>query len=61
LEPLGRVYSFECDFSKRLVTSKDKEKLSNFMKKDKKVFEGYAIQDAIITLKYSIAMEEFKI
>ena len=33
------------------------------MKKDQKVFEGfevYAIQDAIITLKHSIAMEEFK-
>jgi hypothetical protein len=29
------------------------------MKKDKKVFEGYAIQDAIITLKHSISMEEF--
>jgi hypothetical protein len=28
-------------------------------KKNKKVFEDYAIQDAIITLKRSIAKEEF--
>ena len=67
MESLWRVYSFEgefsSEFSKILVPSKDKEKLSNFMKKDQKVFEGfevYAIQDAIITLKHSIAMEEFK-
>lgn len=40
LESLGRLYYFECAFSKRLVTSKDKEKMSNFMKKDQKVFEG---------------------
>ena len=35
--------------------------MSKFLKRDKKAFEEYAIQDAIITLKHAIAMEKILI
>ena len=59
LESLGYLYSEEGDFSKRTISSEDLSNMSNYMERDRKSFEDYAIQDAVITLKHAVSMEEF--
>jgi hypothetical protein len=59
LKALGSLYSSEGDFNKIEISKEDLENMSGFLARDKQAFEAYALQDAIITLKHSIAMEEF--
>jgi hypothetical protein len=59
LKALGKLYSNEGDFSKKLISKDDLNNMGAFLKKDKKAFEDYALQDAVITLKHAIAMESF--
>jgi len=35
--------------------------MDKFLIRDKKAFEEYALQDAIITLKHAVAMEEINL
>ena len=51
LDSLGKFYSREGDFNKRIIPDYYKEKLSNFIDEDQKGFEEFAIQDAVTTLK----------
>jgi hypothetical protein len=59
LKALGKLYSIEGDFNKIEITQEDLENMSSLLKRDKNKFESYALQDAVITLKHTIAMEEF--
>jgi hypothetical protein len=59
LDQIGDLYKNEGDFEKRVLSSDDKEKISNLLKRDKKAFEEYAILDAMITLKHATEMERF--
>lgn len=61
LEALGRLYNNEGDFSKRDISIEYKSRMSKFLADDKKGFEDYAIQDAVITLKHAISMEQFNL
>jgi hypothetical protein len=55
LASLGKLYNTP----KLIVSFKDIIKMGDFLKRDKKSFDDYAIQDAVITLKHSLAMEKF--
>lgn len=57
LESLGKLYETEADFTKKNISKEDLNKMSNFLKRDKIAFEEYALQDAVITLKHGLAME----
>jgi hypothetical protein len=57
LESLGKLYS--CN--KLEISIFEKENMNIFLVKDRVRFEEYALQDAIITLKHAIAMEDFNI
>jgi hypothetical protein len=59
LEQLGELYISEGDYTKRSISIEDKSKMSNLLKRNKKVFEEYAIQDVKITLKHATEMERF--
>lgn len=59
LDALGSLYTEEGDFSKRVISQDDIEKISKFIDRDRKGFEDYAVQDAVITLKHAISMEQF--
>jgi hypothetical protein len=62
LKALGNLHSNQDDYEKIgkiEVSSEDLQQMSAFLKRDKKKFELYAIQDAVITLKHSLFMEEF--
>ena len=61
LDKLGKLYEREGDFTKRSITPQDISNMSGFLKRDKKAFEEYALQDAIITLKHAISMEKFNL
>lgn len=61
LDKIGELYKKDGDFSKRFLSSVDKSRMSEFLKRDKKAFEEYAIQDALITLKHGVAMENFNL
>jgi hypothetical protein len=57
LKSLGKLY--EGDYKKREISIEDISNMDKFLIRDKKAFEEYALQDAIITLKHSTAMEVF--
>jgi len=59
LDSIGGLYSLEGDFGKLEVSDYDKSRMSEFLLRDKERFEQYAIRDAVIVLKHSVAMEEF--
>jgi hypothetical protein len=59
LESLGKLYEKEGDYNKKTISTEDINKMSNFLKRDQKAFEEYALQDAVITLKHGLAMEKF--
>lgn len=59
LEALGSLYEAEGGFTKKMISNEDKNRMDEFLVKDKKGFEEYAIQDAVVTLKHAIAMEKF--
>jgi hypothetical protein len=61
LEALGGLYACEGDLSKRDVSSEEKMKMSKFLIRDKEAFEEDAIQDAVITLKHALSMEQFNL
>ena len=49
----GELYQTEGDFKKRVIDQTDKDKISLLLERDRQLFEDYAIQDVIITLKHS--------
>ena len=57
LKNLGELY--EGDYKKREISFEDISNMDKFLIRDKKAFEEYALQDAIITLKHSTVMEVF--
>jgi hypothetical protein len=59
LKALGKLYEGVGDFSKREITKEDINNMSGFLKRDPVAFKEYAIQDAIITLKHALSMEQF--
>ena len=59
LARLGELYNEEGDYSKRRISQEDLNNMKEFLKRDEKAFKEYALQDAIITLKHAIAMEQF--
>lgn len=59
LAGLGKLYEKEGDFNKRQLTQKEYENMRGVLENDKQLFEDYALQDVIITLKHAIAMEKF--
>lgn len=61
LDSIGGLYSLDGDYTKIEVSDTDKAKMSGFLSRDKERFEQYAIRDAVIVLKHSVAMEEFNI
>jgi hypothetical protein len=63
LDAIGKLYESEGEGegsdSKIVIPQEYREKMSDFLNKDKRAFVEYARTDAIITLKHSIAMEKF--
>lgn len=59
LGSIGELYSLTGDYSKVDVFDVDKSKMSEFLSADKEMFEKYAVRDALIVLKHSVAMEQF--
>ena len=59
LGKLGKLYEEEGDFTKREISSSDISNMRAFLERDPKMFEEYAIQDAVISLKHALAMEDF--
>lgn len=59
LRALGKLYESEGDYAKVEISKDDVENMTEFFRRDKTKFEAYALQDAVITLKHAIAMEEF--
>lgn len=57
LEAIGSLYG--SIFSKISLTSEEKQNMHLLLKRDRKLFQEYAIQDALITLKHSNEMENF--
>jgi hypothetical protein len=57
LESLGKLYSCK----KLDISLEEKENMDMLLKGDRKRFEEYAQQDAVITLKHALAMEDFNI
>lgn len=59
LANLGELYDNEGDFTKKTISQSDLNDMSSFLKRDRKGFEAYAKQDAVITLKHALSMERF--
>jgi hypothetical protein len=59
LAQLGKLSERKGDFTKREISQDDLSNMDQFWIRDKKAFDEYALQDAIITLKQATAMEEF--
>ena len=59
LDAIGKLYESEGGYSKKTIPSEYTTKISKYLEKDKKAFEDYAITDALIVLKHSVAMEKF--
>lgn len=59
LDSLSKLYSSEGGKTKTVISQEDKENMGAFLLRDRKTFEEYAINDALITLKHSLAMEQF--
>lgn len=59
LSSLGKLYLSEGDYEKRVIKNQDLQKMGEFLKRDPVAFSDYAVQDAIVTLKHAISMEEF--
>lgn len=57
LAEIGNLYGPE--YKKVDIGTYRKDKMEYLLKEDKALFERYAMQDAIITLKHGIEMEEF--
>lgn len=55
LESIGRLYSLE----KVSLSKEQKEDMNILIKKDKRLFEAYALRDALITLIHANHMEDF--
>jgi hypothetical protein len=47
------------DYTKRIISYTDNNKMSGLLERYPKLFEENAIQDAVISLKHSVAMEQF--
>ena len=59
LSDLGKLYDSDGDFNKRVISKDDLNNMSAFLKRDPEAFKEYAIQDAVITLKHALSMENF--
>jgi hypothetical protein len=59
LEKVGDIYGEE--FRKVKIPDNYKRKMSKLLKEDKDLFQSYAIQDSLITLKHANSMEDFNI
>ena len=59
LEDLGELYKKDGDFGKRSIKKEYLEEMSKLLKEDKNTFIEYGVQDAKITLKHAVKMEEF--
>jgi len=59
LKALGYLYKEDGDFEKREISQHDLNNIQQFLERDKKAFDEYALQDSKITLKHAIAMEKF--
>jgi hypothetical protein len=61
LHDLSKLYNSDgkSDFEKRQVSVNDLNNMRVFYEREPERFKDYAIQDAIITLKHAVAMEEF--
>jgi len=59
LAGLGKLYEKEGDFNKRQLTPREYENMRSVLENDKQLFEDYALQDVVITLKHAVAMEQF--
>jgi hypothetical protein len=58
LRDLSKLYS-DVGVEKREISNKDLNNMKDFLKRDPEKFKDYALNDAIITLKHALAMEEF--
>ena len=59
LEKVGDIYG--TDFQKIKIPNDYKRKMGKLLLDDKELFDKYAIQDSVITLKHANSMEDFNI
>lgn len=57
LNALGKLYSAELNLSKIELKAEDKEHMDEFLLRDPKTFEEYALRDVLITLKHAVTLE----
>jgi hypothetical protein len=57
LDALGRLYESQLGFKKQKIDREDLEDMEEFLRKDRKRFEEYAMIDAIITLTHAITLD----
>jgi hypothetical protein len=59
LDSIGKLYESEGGVQKKELPLEYQSCISEFLKTDKEAFEQYAMNDALIVLKHSTAMEVF--